>query len=151
MPGDPRAAYRIDVGDARRGHEQRGRRLGLALSPTSMPWNVATVIPTSTTAQPAVFRPALQIDGQLTRLLVDQIRSVDTTYIHGDPVCHLDHDELAEVEHAAIRYLGLSQHPTLRNYQPAKGSITARSPRVTDSLSRSLLRMSWHARCRGAR
>jgi mRNA-degrading endonuclease toxin of MazEF toxin-antitoxin module len=41
------------------------------------------------------------------RLLVDQIRSIDTTYIHGDPVYYLDQDELAEVERAVIRYLGL--------------------------------------------
>jgi mRNA interferase MazF len=108
------AVYRIDLGDAKRGHEQRGRRLGLVLSPTSMPWSVATVIPTSTTAQPAVFRPTLHIHGQSTRFLVDQIRSIDTTYIHGDPVCYLDRDELGEVEHAVILYLGLSQHPTLR-------------------------------------
>jgi mRNA interferase MazF len=108
------AVYRIDLGDAKRGHEQRGRRLGLVLSPTSMPWSVTTVIPTSTTAQPAVFRPTLRIHGQPTRLLVDQIRGIDTTYIHGDPVHYLDRDELAEVEHAVIRYFGLSQHPTSR-------------------------------------
>ncbi|HZN18447.1 MAG TPA: type II toxin-antitoxin system PemK/MazF family toxin [Micromonosporaceae bacterium] len=101
------AVYRIDLGEAKRGHEQRGRRLGLVLSPSSMPWSVATVIPTSTTAQPAVFRPLLEINGQQTRLLVDQIRSIDTDYITGDPVYYLARDELAEVEHAVLRYLGL--------------------------------------------
>nr|MDT0667196.1 type II toxin-antitoxin system PemK/MazF family toxin [Micromonospora sp. DSM 115978] len=29
------AVYRVDLGDAKRGHEQRGRRLGLVLSPSS--------------------------------------------------------------------------------------------------------------------
>ncbi len=101
------AVYRVDLGDAKRGHEQRGRRLGLVLSPSSMPWNVATIVPTSTTAQPAVFRPSLEIDGQVTRFLVDQIRSIDVSYVHGDPVHYLDRDELAEVEHAVTRYLGL--------------------------------------------
>ena len=101
------AVYRVDLGQTKRGHERRGRRLGLVLSPTSMPWNVATVIPTSTSAQPAVFRPAVRIDGQLTRFLVDQIRSIDTSYIHGDPVHYLDHDELNEIEHAVAAYLGL--------------------------------------------
>ena len=91
------AVYRVDLGDAKRGHEQRGRRLGLVLSPSSMPWTVATIVPTSTTAQPAVFRPSLEIDGQLTRFLVDQIRSIDVSYIHGDPVHYLERDELAEV------------------------------------------------------
>ncbi len=101
------AVYRVDLGEAKRGHEQRGRRLGLVLSPGSMPWSVATIIPTSATAQPAVFRPLLEINGQVTGLLVDQIRSIDISYIHGEPVHYLDRDEIGEVEHAVARYLGL--------------------------------------------
>jgi mRNA interferase MazF len=101
------AVYRVDLGDARRGHEQRGKRLGLILSPTSMPWQVATIVPTSTAAQPAVFRPALEINGVLTRFLVDQIRSIDVNYVYGDPVYFLVHEEMREVERAVIRYLGL--------------------------------------------
>ena len=42
-----------------------------------------------------------------TRLLVDQIRSVDIRYIHDEPVHYLTRDEFAEVEHAVARYLGL--------------------------------------------
>jgi mRNA interferase MazF len=101
------AVYRVDLGEAKRGHEQRSKRLGLVLSPTSMPWNVATIVPTSTNAQEAIFRPALEIDGQETRFLVDQMRSIDVDYIVGDPVHYLERDELAEVEHAVARYLGL--------------------------------------------
>ena len=101
------AVYRVDLGDAKRGHERRGRRLGLVLSPSAMPWSLATIVPTSTSAQSAVFRPALEIDGQITRFLVDQIRSIDIRYIHGDPVHYLDRDEIAEIEHAVTRYLGL--------------------------------------------
>jgi mRNA interferase MazF len=101
------AVYRVDLGAAKRGHEQRGRRLGLVMSPSSMPWSVVTVIPSSTTAQPAIFRPSLEINGQHTRFLVDQIRSIDTDYLIGDPVHYLERDELAEIEHALARYLGL--------------------------------------------
>jgi mRNA interferase MazF len=101
------AVYHVDLGAAKRGHEQRGRRLGLVLSPSSMPWSVATIIPTSTTAQPAVFRPSFEVNSQQTKFLVDQIRSIDTDYIVGDPVHYLDRDELAEIEHAVTRYLGL--------------------------------------------
>lgn len=72
-----------------------------------MPWSVVTIIPSSTTAQPAVFRPSLEINGQQTRFLVDQIRSIDTDYLIGDPVHYLERDELAEIEHALARYLGL--------------------------------------------
>lgn len=101
------AIYRVDLGDAKRGHEQRGRRFGLVLSPSDMPWSVATMIPTSSSAQPAVFRPELEVAGTLTRFLVDQIRTVDVRYIHGEPVHYLDRSELAKVEHAVTRYLGL--------------------------------------------
>ncbi|CAM3438865.1 Putative PemK-family DNA-binding protein [Tsukamurella hominis] len=45
--------------------------------------------------------------GVRTLFLVDQIRTVDTTYIHGDPVGYLDGDEMAEIEHAMTRYFGL--------------------------------------------
>lgn len=67
------AVYRVDFGDAKRGHEQRGRRYAVVISPGSMPWSVVTVVPTSTSAQPAVFRPELEVMGTKTRFLVDQI------------------------------------------------------------------------------
>ena len=101
------AVYRVDLGDAKRGHEQRGRRYGLVLSPSAMPWSVATIVPTSTGAQAAVFRPELEIAGTMTRFLVDQMRVIDVEYIHGDPVHCLDRDEMAEIEHAVSHYLGL--------------------------------------------
>jgi mRNA interferase MazF len=101
------AIYRVDLGEAKRGHEQRGRRYGLVLSPTSMPWSMATIIPTSGSAGPSIFRPQLEVCGGLTRFLVDQIRTIDVTYIHGDPVHYLDYDELAEIEHTVAHYLGL--------------------------------------------
>lgn len=101
------AVYRVDLGDAKRGHEQRGRRYGLVLSPSTVQWNVATIIPTSTSAMPMIFRPELEIAGEVTRFLVDQIRSVDVSFIHGDPVHYLDRDEMAEIEHAIKYYLGV--------------------------------------------
>jgi mRNA interferase MazF len=101
------AVYQVDLGGAKRGHELRGKRLGLVLSPTSMPWSVVAIVPTSTSAQPAVFRPSLEINGQVTRFLVDQIQTIDMRYVHGDPVYYLDRDEIAEIEHVVTRYLGL--------------------------------------------
>jgi mRNA interferase MazF len=72
-----------------------------------MPWSVVTIVPTSTSAQEAVFRPSLEINGTATRFLVDQLRSIDTGFLVGDPVHYLERDELAEVERAVVRYLGL--------------------------------------------
>ena len=102
------AVYRVDLGDAKRGHEQRGKRYGLALSPTS-DWNVATIVPTSTSARPMRFRPVLDLLGHQVVYLVDQLRSVDTSYIHGDPVHYLGVHELAEIELAVARYLGIDR------------------------------------------
>lgn len=105
------AVYRVDLGvdpgDGRRGHEQRGRRYGLVLSPSGMAWSVVTVVPTSTGAQPALFRPEVELGGVATRFLVDQIRTVDVRYPADDPSYHLDRADLHEVEHAVARYLGL--------------------------------------------
>ncbi|WP_446223543.1 type II toxin-antitoxin system PemK/MazF family toxin [Nocardia sp. IBHARD005] len=99
------AIYRIDLGDADRGHEQRGRRYGVVLSRTD--WSMATVVPTSTSAQPSRFRPQIIFDGCATLMLVDQIRSLDVDYLKGDPVAYLTREELTALDRAVIRYLGL--------------------------------------------
>jgi mRNA interferase MazF len=103
------AVYRVDLGEGRRGHEQRGRRYGLVLSPTDMAWSVATIVPTSTRAQPAVFRPEVELGGVPTRFLVDQLRSIDVRFVDGEPAFFLHRDELEEVQVAVTRYLGLRQ------------------------------------------
>lgn len=100
------AVYRIDLG-RHRGHEQGGKRLGLVVSPSDSPLSVVTVIPTSTSAGPSIHRPELEIAGQETRLLVDQIRSIDIHYLVGDPVDYLTRDQLVEVELALAHYLGV--------------------------------------------
>ena len=61
------AVYPVDLGDAKRGHEQRGRRLGLIISIEQNAWSVVTIIPTSTSAQASVFRPEVVIAGQEPR------------------------------------------------------------------------------------
>jgi mRNA interferase MazF len=100
------AVYRIDLGRPR-GQEQRGKRLGLVVSPSHSPLSVATVVPTSTSAGPSLHRPELEIAGRPTRLLIDQIRFIDIAYIVGDPVDYLSREELAEVELALAHYLGV--------------------------------------------
>ncbi len=99
------AVYRIDLGKPR-GHEQGGKRLGLVVSPSNSPLSVATVIPSSTPAGHSIHRPELEIAGRRTRLLVDQIRSIDVDCVVGDPVDYLTRDQLAEVDLAVAHYLG---------------------------------------------
>lgn len=100
------AVYRIDLGRPR-GHEQGGKRLGLVVSPSDSPLSFTVVIPTSTAAGPSVHRPELEIAGRPTRMLVDQVRSIDIDYVLGDPVDYLTRDQLAEVELALAHYLGI--------------------------------------------
>lgn len=87
------AVCRADFGDAQRGHEQRGRHYAVVISPGSMPWSAVTVVPTSTKAQPAVFRPEPEIMETKTRFLVD-LRTIDVVDVHGG-------------EHAVARYLSV--------------------------------------------
>lgn len=100
------AVYRIDLGGGR-GHEQGGKRLGLVMSPSDSPLSVVTVIPTSTSAGASIHRPELEIAGRPTRMLIDQVRSIDIDYAVGDPVDYLTRDELAQVELALAHYLGV--------------------------------------------
>jgi mRNA interferase MazF len=106
--------YRIDLGRPR-SHEQGGKRLGLVLSPSDSPLSVVTVVPTSTSAGPSIHRPELEVAGRLTRVLVDQIRSIDLDYVVGDPVDYLTRDQLAAVELALAHYLGVQDAFPLRS------------------------------------
>ncbi|MDN5805212.1 MAG: type II toxin-antitoxin system PemK/MazF family toxin [Microlunatus sp.] len=107
------AVYRIDLGRSR-GHEQSGRRLGLVMSPSESPLSVVTVVPTSTSAGPSIHRPELEIAGRATRMLVDQIRSIDIDYLVGDPVDYLTRNQLLAVELALAHYLGVQDAGPVR-------------------------------------
>ncbi|WP_369685153.1 type II toxin-antitoxin system PemK/MazF family toxin [Corynebacterium glyciniphilum] len=100
------AVYRIDLGTAR-GHEQRGKRLGVVLSPSESALSVVTVAPTSTSAGHSNHRPAVEVAGRETRVLIDQIRSIDTDYVVGDPVDYLTRSQMTEIESALAHYLGV--------------------------------------------
>jgi mRNA interferase MazF len=101
------AVYRIDLGQARRGHEQRGKRYGIVVSPTQLPWSIATLVPTSRGAGAAAFRPEVQVLGERTRALVDQVRSIDVSFASNEPVDVLSRPDLDALERAMARYLGL--------------------------------------------
>jgi mRNA interferase MazF len=104
-PEEP--VYPIDFGDAKRGHEQQGRRLDLAISIEDDAWSTVTVLPTSTSAQASVFRPEVVIAGRETKILIDQVRTIDVSYVAGDLVDYLTRDDIAQVERSLSRYFGL--------------------------------------------
>jgi mRNA interferase MazF len=99
--------YPVDLGDAKRGHEQRGRRLGLVISIEQDAWSTVTIIPTSTSAQASAFMPEVAVAGRDTKVLIDQIRTIDVSCVTGEIVDYLTRDDMAQVEHGLSRYVGL--------------------------------------------
>lgn len=68
------------------GHEQQGRRFGVVVqSDALLPRSTVLVAPTSTSARPASFRPVIELDGQQTAVLVEQVGAVGVTRL-GDLV-----------------------------------------------------------------
>ena len=66
-----------------------------------------TIIPTSTSARASVFRPEVVIAGLETKILIDQVRTIDVSYVTGELIDYLSRDDMAQVEHSLSRYLGL--------------------------------------------
>jgi mRNA interferase MazF len=61
--------------------------------------NTVVVVPTSSSAHAATFRPEIVVAGQRTRVLCEQIRTVDAQRL-GDNVGMLSTAELTSVEDA---------------------------------------------------
>ena len=90
-----------------RGHEQRGLRYAVVLQSDYLAeFSTWLVAPTSTSALPLSFRPRIEVEGQPTLLLVDQLASADLTRL-GRPAGRLTTDELAEADAALRIVLGL--------------------------------------------
>lgn len=69
--------YRVRLPSAR-GHEQRGPRYGVIVEADALlGLSTAIIAPTSRSAAPATFRPEVNVGGESTRVLVEQLRTVD--------------------------------------------------------------------------
>ncbi len=89
------------------GHEQQGGRYGVIVqSDVMLPRSVVVVAPTSRSAKPASFRPEVQIAGDLTRVLVEQLGAVDVQRL-GRRVGRLMAEEMWSVDEALVVILGL--------------------------------------------
>jgi mRNA interferase MazF len=61
------------------GHEQQGQRCGVVVQANELlPRSVVLIAPTSRSARPASFRPEIDVAGQPTRVLVEQVGAIDT-------------------------------------------------------------------------
>jgi mRNA interferase MazF len=89
------------------GHEQQGERYGVVVqSDVMLPRSVVVVAPTSRSAKPASFRPEVEVAGDLTRVLVEQLGAVDVQRL-GRRVGRLTAGEMWSVDDALVVVLGL--------------------------------------------
>lgn len=89
------------------GHEQHGDRFGVIVQADEMlPRSVVLVAPTSLSARPASFRPEIEVEGDMTRVLIEQIGAVDVSRL-GDLVAHLSREEQWGVDDALMTVLSL--------------------------------------------
>jgi mRNA interferase MazF len=90
------------------GLEQYGVRFGVVVQADEfLPRSVVIVAPTSRSARQASFRPPVEVDGETTLVLVEQLGAVDTQRL-GKRVGRLSVEELWSVDEAIATYLGLS-------------------------------------------
>jgi mRNA interferase MazF len=90
-----------------RGREQRGERFAVVVQADELlALSTVIVAPTSTRARPATFRPAVEIDGTATRVLVEQTSVVDPRRL-GRSAGRLDAEEMRAVDDALALVLGL--------------------------------------------
>jgi len=89
------------------GHEQHGDRFGVVVQADELlPRSVVLVAPTSRSVRPASFRPEVEIEGETTRVLVEQVGAADVQRL-GDLSGHLSREELWGVDDALTTVLGL--------------------------------------------
>lgn len=89
------------------GREQQGDRFAVVVqSDLMLPRSVVVVAPTSRSARHASFRPEVDIDGDTTRVLVEQLGAVDVQRL-GGRVGRLTAAEMWSVDEALMVVLGL--------------------------------------------
>ena len=89
------------------GHEQHGDRFGVVVQADELlPRSVVLIAPTSRSARPASFRPEIEVEGDTTRVLVEQVGAVDVGRL-GDLAGHLTREDLWGVDDALMTVFGL--------------------------------------------
>jgi mRNA interferase MazF len=88
------------------GHEQQGRRYGVVIQSDAFACSTVTVALTSTGAGAAVYRPEIEFRGTKSRILTDQVFSIDHGRL-GDFMGALDSDEMEALDRALLLKFGL--------------------------------------------
>jgi mRNA interferase MazF len=88
-------------------HEQSGERFAVILqSDATLPRSTVVVAATSQSVRPASFRPVIRIGNEMTRVLVEQLASVDVGRL-GEKVDHVSVEEMWAVDDALALVVGL--------------------------------------------
>jgi len=88
------------------GHEQRVRRYGVIVqSDALLPRSVVLVAPASLSAKPASFRPEIDLLGETSRVLVEQVGAVDAGRL-GDMVGRVSPVQQWGIDEALLTVLG---------------------------------------------
>ncbi|HEX5526444.1 MAG TPA: type II toxin-antitoxin system PemK/MazF family toxin [Solirubrobacterales bacterium] len=98
--------YRVRL-PQRGGHEQHGSRYAVLVQADEL-LGLSTVLvaPTSRSVRAASFRPEVDIAGQRTRVMVEQLRALDVRRLD-DLAGRLDPSEMREVDEALSLVLAL--------------------------------------------
>ena len=99
--------FRLPAPRAAHGHEQRGARYAVIIQADEfLDLSTVLVSPTSASARATSFRPTITLDGQETRVLVEQTTVVDPERL-GRSAGRLAAGELRAVDEALMLVLGL--------------------------------------------
>ncbi|MBA3430911.1 MAG: type II toxin-antitoxin system PemK/MazF family toxin [Actinobacteria bacterium] len=89
------------------GHEQRGRRFGVVVQADEfLPRSVVIIAPISRSARPASFRPEIEVNSEVTRVLAEQLGAVDAGGL-GNLVGRITPEEQWGIDDALLTVLGL--------------------------------------------
>lgn len=99
--------YRVWL-PASRGREQAAPGFAIIVQAEELlGLSTAIVAPTSRSAAPATFRPEIVIDGEPTRVMLEQLRAVDVERLDS-PAGRLTSSEQLEVDQVLTLVLGLN-------------------------------------------
>ncbi|HVE68560.1 MAG TPA: type II toxin-antitoxin system PemK/MazF family toxin [Solirubrobacteraceae bacterium] len=92
---------------SQRGREQSGPQFAVIVQNEALlPLSTVIVAPTSRSAAPATFRPEVEVAGERTRVLVEQLRAVDAQRLE-EPAGRLSASEQGAVDDALAIVLDL--------------------------------------------
>lgn len=104
MRGD---IYRLRDDRAAKGHEQRGPRYAVVVQSGALLTSTLLAAPTSRSARPTSYRPEVTVNGERSRVLVEQLQAVNPERRFGQHVGRLTAEERESLDDAVRLVVGL--------------------------------------------